>query len=438
MKKTENTLNQPKKFCKKGENYNLFELPGRKAWRETKILKAETRELRYHQKLLAMQQKYTKLRTAELKVLSDGRKDFDTDEIYEMLYDAYFDARPGKRGTYDVQRVETNLFDNLYELAVDIAERKYHPLRSEAFIVFDPVVREIFAASFRDRIVHHLLVNICINWWNRHFVRDSYSCRIGKGTDYGVRRAARHIAVQSQNYSRSTYFVKMDIKGFFMSMDRKLLEEMAVAGVHQQFRNFGPLGRLAVYLWRQIIRDDPLDGVRIRGHRQDWDSLPKDKSLFFQEEGKGVVIGNITSQLLSNIFLDGLDKFIIYQLDYKHYGRYVDDFYVVVTEDELTKVEKDIERIRGYLMAQGLTMHPKKTKFLDVKNGVSYLGHYIQQGHIEMDRRYQKKYYEALTEVGRTAKSFETLASYMGGCVNYGCRKMQQKIWRRAGQEFEI
>lgn len=413
-------------------------ISSRVEWQQCQLQKRIEREARYRKRMEGMRSRLDWLKMMENKALEDGRQDFSVDELYEMLFQAYFDARPGKRNTYDVQRIETNLFDNLYGLAKDIANRTYAPSRSEAFIVVDPVVREIFAAAFRDRIVHHLVVNICMPWWHRRFVRDSYSCRVGKGTDYGVRRAAHHIAVKSENYTRSTYFVKMDIKGFFMSMDRTKLMELAVQGAHEQFRFFGPLGRLLAYLWRQVIADNPLTAVRIRGKMKDWDALPRDKSMFFQTEGHGIVIGNLTSQLLSNIFLDQLDKFIIYQLGYQHYGRYVDDFYVVVTEDECEQLSRDIERIRGFLRGLGLTMHPNKTKWLPVDRGVPYLGHQIRNGHIEMDRRYQQKYLKAIQELMRGSKDLDVLTSYMGGCFNYGCRRMQERIWTQAGQGFEM
>lgn len=413
-------------------------IPSRIEWQQCQIQKRREREVRYQRRMIEMRERLNWLKMMENKVLVNGRQDFNADELYEMLFRAYFDARPGKRNTYDVQRIETNLFDNIYGLARDIADRIYTPSRSEAFIVIDPVVREIFAASFRDRIVHHLVINICMPWWHRRFVRDSYSCRVGKGTDYGVRRAAHHIAVKSENYTRPTYFVKMDIKGFFMSMDRLKLMELAVRGAHEQFRRFGPLGRLLAYLWRQVIMDNPLAAVRIRGKMKDWDNLPRDKSMFFQTEGHGIVIGNLTSQLLSNIFLDQLDKFIVYQLGYQHYGRYVDDFYVVVTEEECKQLNRDIERIRGFLRGLGLTMHPNKTKWLPVDRGVPYLGHYIRNGHIEMDQRYQRKYLMAIRELVRGVAEIDTLTSYMGGCFNYGCRKMQERIWLAADQGFEI
>lgn len=418
--------------------YGSDVIPSRIEWRECQRQKQLEREARYQKKIRGMKARLDWLKMMENKALADGRQDFNVDELFEMLFRAYFDARPGKRKTYDVQRVEANLSDNIYKLAQDIARRTYTPSRSEAFIVVDPVVREIFAAAFRDRIVHHLIINICMPWWNRRFVRDSYSCRVGKGTDYGVRRAAHHIAVKSENYTRSTYFVKMDIKGFFMSMDREKLMKLAVKGAHEQFRFFGPLGRLLAYLWRQVIMDDPLTAVRIRGRMKDWDALPRDKSMFFQTEGHGIVIGNLTSQLLSNIFLDQLDKFIVHQLGYKHYGRYVDDFYVVVTEEECEQLNRDIGRIKGFLRGMGLTMHPKKTKWLPVDNGVQYLGHYIRNGHIEMDRRYQQKYLEAIRGLMRGTAEIDTLTSYMGGCFNYGCRRMQERIWLEAGQGFEL
>lgn len=132
-------------------------ISNRVEWQQCQLRKRIEREARYRKRMEGMRSRLDWLKMMENKAREDGRQDFSVDELYEMLFQAYFDARPGKRNTYDVQRIETNLFDNLYGLAKDIANRTYAPSRSEAFIVVDPVVREIFARL-------HFGIELCITW----------------------------------------------------------------------------------------------------------------------------------------------------------------------------------------------------------------------------------------------------------------------------------
>ena len=111
------------------------------------------------------------------------------DQLELALYLSYLEARKGgKRRTHDEHDFEINLFANLKFLKQDILDKTYYPSRSTAHIITKPVIREIFAAPFRDRIVHHLLFGSVYGWWDNHFIYDSYSCRIGKGTLFGIRR----------------------------------------------------------------------------------------------------------------------------------------------------------------------------------------------------------------------------------------------------------
>ena len=251
-----------------------------------------------------------------------------TNYLQEKLFIAFREAKRGKRATRDEQRFELNADENLMLLRRDLLDRTYTPSRGTAHIIHRPVMREIFAAPFRDRVVHHYIYDAVYDWWDKRFIYDSYSCREDKGTLMGIRRLDYHIRSMSRNYAEEVYILKLDIQGYFMSLPRQELYERALWGLERQYagRLDSPEFRLLKFLWRQIIFDDPVKGVVRKGRLSDWDILPSNKSLFCQEPGIGIVIGNLTSQLLSNIYLDMLDRFVVYDLGYKHYGRYVDDF----------------------------------------------------------------------------------------------------------------
>ena len=205
------------------------------------------------------------------------------------LYVAYLEARKGgKRSTRDEHQFELNADENLVKLRDDILAKTYRPSRSTAHIIHNPVIREIFAATFRDRVVHHLIFDTVYDWWDNRFIYDSYSCRVGKGTLLGVQRLDYHIRAASENYKKEVYVLKMDIQGYFMSLPRRDLYERAMWGLDRQFegrkdtKEYG----LMKFLWYQTIMDDPIHGVKKRGSLDGWKELPDSKSLFKQEPGK--------------------------------------------------------------------------------------------------------------------------------------------------------
>ena len=355
-----------------------------------------------------------------------------SDRLRDKLYEAYKNARKnGKRKTHDEHRFEINQFENLAILQKDLENRTYVPSRSTAHIIYNPVIREIFAATFRDRIVHHLIFSTVYDWWDRRFIYDSYSCRIGKGTLFGVTRLDHHIRAVSQNYKKRAWVYKFDIKGYFMSLPRKELLKMALAGLDKQFKGHQNTEeyRLMRFLWQQIIMDDPVEGVKKKGKLSDWNKLPKSKSLFGQPAGKGIVIGNLTSQLLSNMYLDSLDKFIMYELGYKHYGRYVDDFYIVVDDSRVEQLKRDVKVIRNFLKRKGLTLHPKKCTLQDSKNGVDFLGAVVYHNHIVPGRRIKKNLQKACLDVKKGRKDGDSLVSYLGLCQHINSRKMLKEVF---------
>ncbi|MDO4987397.1 MAG: RNA-directed DNA polymerase [Candidatus Saccharibacteria bacterium] len=358
-------------------------------------------------------------------------------ELVCALHKAYVEARRAKRGTLDEIRFEANLFQNLENLAKTIMSRTYEPSRGIAFIVNRPVIREIFAAPFRDRVVHHLLFDLCSEWWDRRFIGNSFACRIGKGTIYGWKHIQRDMRTCSNLGKIPALVQKNDLSGYFMSLDRRLLFQRVCWGLEQQFAQAPWLYSLTKYLWRKIIFDDPTRNVQIRGSANDWKKLPRNKSLFFQKPGVGIVIGNLTSQLLSNIFLDQLDHYVQFELGYRFYGRYVDDFYIVVTEEERDQLARDMKQIDAYLKSIGLKLHPKKCYNQDVKHGIDFLGARVYLQHVQPGPRVVKNFRQAVHNIasGKT-DDLDVLTSYDGLMSHMQAQRMIGQTYRSVGWEY--
>lgn len=360
--------------------------------------------------------------------------DYDFSEwLLHQLELAYLEARKGKRRSQDERKFEAHAMENLVILRDDIVHRRYKPSRGIAFVTTKPVLREIFAAPFRDRVVHHFLYDNVADWWDKRFIYDSYSCRKDKGTLVGIKRMQHHIASVSRNYTRRAYAIKLDIQGYFMSLSRKKLYDLVREGAKKQFARQEYRRDLMCYIWEQIIFDDPVKGVKKRPPLSRWNKLPRNKSLFCQPPGQGIVIGNLSSQLLSNIFLDQLDKFVVYELGYKHYGRYVDDFYFVVTEEELPQAKRDILRIEKFLKGLGLVLHPKKRYIQEVRKGVEFLGVVIYPYHTVMGERFKRNFYQAAREVGMGKREIDSIVSYVGHSTHFNAQRLAERVFEMVG-----
>ena len=206
----------------------------------------------------------------------------------------------------------------------------------------------------------------------------------------------------------------------------------------RQFPNGGSDFRLLKYLWKKIIFDDPVRGVRIRPPVRRWHKLPETKSLFYQPDGKGIVIGNLSSQHLSNAYLDRLDRYVTMELGHKHYGRYVDDFYMVVTEEEFHQALRDIKKIEDFLRRLGLTLHPKKRYIQSVDKGVEFLGVMVYPFNRVASRRFKNSLYVALRTYAEGHGSNEMLESYVGYCSHFRSKKLLKKAFLQVGWDFEL
>ena len=352
-----------------------------------------------------------------------------TDWLAKELKNGYVDARRGKTKKPEVEAFDKIAESELAALAREIHARNYVPRPSTAFIVNKPVKREIFAADFRDRVVHHFLFNQVSDWWDARFIEDNYSCRKGKGTLYGIRRLDHHIRSVSRNYTRPAYILKLDLQGYFMSLDRKKLYERAMWGLNRQFPDKGYSYQICKFLWKVIIFNDPLKNVQLNCPRRAWQGLPPSKSLFHQPKGRGIAIGNLTSQLLSNIYLDQLDRFVTLELGFKHYGRYVDDFYLVSTsKPELIRATTTIERyVENQLI---LNLHPHKRHLQECHKGMAFLGAVVYPFRLHPGKRLKHNLLAALS--GKDCPP-ATEASYRGLVKHYKNKKLLSGIKIRGG-----
>lgn len=361
------------------------------------------------------------------------------DTLLTDLFKAYYDARRNKRNTPSQLRFELNLETNLITLYHELKSRRYRPSPSICFVVQESVKREVFASEFRDRVVHHLYYNYVSDLFDRQFVYDSYSCRKGKGTLMGINRLQHHIRSVSRNNTLEAFVLKMDIKGYFMSIDRSMLCNM----VHEMIEKVhlsGDTYDIVCYLTDIITMKNPMQNARIKGNPHDWDDLPPSKCLSYSPAGVGLPIGDLTSQLFSNVFLSKLDWFVSQHLGFKHYGRYVDDFYIVDTDYQ--RLKNAVAKILEMLSEQRLLLHPRKVKIQSVKQPISYLGAVIRPYYRHASPRTMKrvlKYggvYAVLSRLDTEEKSLweqldvskclSSMNSYKGYLSHFkACRKLE-------------
>lgn len=295
----------------------------------------------------------------------------------ENLYRAYWACRKRKRGTANALAFETDLEANLLELHAALNSGTYRPRPAIAFLVEKPKRREIFAAEFRDRVVHHLLVAHLEPGWERRFIHDSYACRRGKGTHRGVDRCQQFMRQASANGTRRAYYLQLDVQGFFVAIDRARLCARLIA------KEPDPVVR---WLIAVVVFNEPTDRCRLRGHRQaDFLALPPHKTLFRCPPGCGLPIGNLTSQFFANVYLDALDQFVKHRLKARWYLRYCDDL-VLMSEDadQLRDWERQIVDFLEEALALRLN---RRRKLRPLTDGIDFLGYVIRTDYRLVRRR---------------------------------------------------
>ncbi len=269
----------------------------------------------------------------------------------------------------------------LLTLSRELQNHIWQPLPSTAFVVTEPKIREIFAANFRDRVVHHLLYNYLVSTWEPTFIFDSYACRKGKGTHRAsVIRLRQFLGKITANGYKQAFYLQADIKSFFTSINHDILFHL----IQKYSKNPDIL-----WLTKTIIYHDPTKNPIKKGQLNLFHQVPPDKSLFRIPKGQGLPIGNITSQFFANVYLNELDQFIKHQLKAKYYIRYVDDFVILYQNPKiLDKWRKEIDQFLHKNLA--LMLHPKKQIIQPVQKGIDFLGYIVKLTHILNRKRVVK------------------------------------------------
>lgn len=360
------------------------------------------------------------------------------------VFSAYMDCRRRKRNTHNALAFESDYERNCVALWREINSGTYRPSRSIAFIVSRPVLREVFAADFRDRVVHHLIAGRLEPLLESRFIRDTYSTRKGKGTLYGIRRVEEFVRECSEGYTKDCYVMKVDIQSFFMSIPKAGLYAVAEGFLRERYRG-ADLGIL-LYLLRETVFNRPERNCIRKSPARSWRGLPPGKSLFHGDGSRGLPIGNLTSQLLAQLYLDGLDHLVTEEWGVPLYGRYVDDMVLVhPSKGHLLEVKS---RIAEWLASRGLTLHPRKMYLQHYSRGVLFTGGMVLPGRTYIGRRSLGSCYDAIDRLNRLAASspdyvlthgeefVSTVNSYLGMMRHYSSYNLRRKVMERVGGEW--
>ncbi len=362
-------------------------------------------------------------------------------DLTRELFKAYYEARKNKRNTHNALQFEMAFESNVMQLSREIAEGIYQLSPCICFIVNRPVKREIFAAHFRDRVVHHYVINKLNTIFENQFIYDSYSCRKGKGTHFGIDRLKRFMRSCSDNYTKEAYVLKLDIQGFFMNINKKILCKCVCKIINDKYK--GDDKQVLLYLVEAIILNDPTKNCIVKGSRKDWEGLPGNKSLFKTPVDCGMPIGNLTSQVFANIYMNDFDHYVKEKLKCRYYGRYVDDFFILHRDKEYLK--SLIPKLRDYLRQQsGLVLHPNKIYLQPIRNGVSYLGAIVKPYRTYIGKRVKGNFFSAVQSsqkedmsVYENTKRLEmTMNSYFGFCEHHKTYGIKQKIIKEMPMEW--
>ena len=274
---------------------------------------------------------------------------------FQNLLTAFYRARAGKRKRKDVARFEFNLEKNLIELSEELKTQSYHPGEYKNFYVHDQKRRLITAVPFRDRVVHHALLNIIEHIFDRMFIYDSFGCRIGKGQH---RAGDRY-----QQFARNNkYVLRCDIQKFYPSVDHEILLKI----IKRWIRDKDVLWLIEVILasGKDVLNDEYILSY-----------FPGDNLFTPFDRRRGLPIGNLTSQFFGNIYLNLLDHFIKEELRCKCYLRYMDDF--AIFHDSKTVLRAFHKRIIEYLQKLRLVLNPNRQFIAPTHIGLDFLGYRI-------------------------------------------------------------
>jgi len=310
----------------------------------------------------------TRTTTTRITSAGAGSSADSNSPTFDHLVQAYLDCRQHKRNSSSCQAFESHLERNLCELHDELTSGAYRPGRSICFVITRPKFREVWAAEFRDRIVHHLLYNQIAPRFVAGFVAGSSACIPGRGTLYAAQRLEHGIRSITRNWSLPAFYLKLDLANFFVAIDKHILFAQLAAKVHEPFW---------LELTRTILFHDPRQNFEYRGDPALLDRVPAHKRLTNSPADTGLPIGNLSSQFFANVHLNLLDQFCVHQIKVRNYVRYIDDFILLDTSAQRLNAAHD--RIAVFLPERlGARLNPTKTILQLVDRGVDFVGHVIK------------------------------------------------------------
>lgn len=313
----------------------------------------------------------------------------------ENLLLAWREFLPGKRNKPDMQVFGHRLMDNVLSLHHDLAQGMYRHGPYTHFRITDPKPRDIHKAMVRDRLVHHAIYRVLYPFFARTFIADSYSCQLGKGTHRAMQRFQAFGRQVSRNSTRTCWVLKCDIRKFFASIDHAILLRLLAERI--------PDSRIFALL-QEVIQG------------------------FSWQPGIGLPLGNLTSQLLVNIYLTPFDQFVKHRLRAKHYIRYADDF--VIFAHDRAWLEQRIPAIQDFLKAQlHLDLHPRKVSIQTLASGVDFLGWVHFPNHRVLRTATKQRMFRRLVLHPEEV----TVQSYLGLLRHGNAKKLQAQVVQQAG-----
>ena len=313
------------------------------------------------------------------------------------LYDAWREFLPGKKNKKDVAEFTLNLSHNISELHYDLENKTYTHGGYTAFSINDPKPRNIHKAIVRDRLFHHAVYKILYPYFDRLFIYDSYSCRNFKGTHKALNRFRDFGRKVSKNNTKTCWILKCDIRRFFASINHGILTKFLKEYIQDEN---------IIWLLERVISS----------------FNTKDKI------GVGLPLGNLTSQLLVNIYMNKFDQFMKHRMKVKYYIRYADDFVILDTDKdylwELTPKVADFleEELK-------LQLHPDKLFVKTLSSGVDFLGWVHFPNCRVLRTATKKKMFRRIKEIkNNEEKRVNTITSYLGMLSWGNGYKLQEQI----------
>lgn len=309
----------------------------------------------------------------------------------DNLLAAWPEFAPGKRSRKDVQEFNVRLTDNIIELHDDLVNLTYVHGGYLALNISDPKPRHIHKTSVRDRVLHHAVYRQLYSFFDRTFIADSFSCRLNKGTHKALNRFSLFARQASRNYTRTVWALKCDIKKFFANIDHGILLDILAGYI---------LDQKILWLLEKIIN-----------------------SFYISRRDKGLPLGNLTSQLFCNIYMNEFDQFVKHKLCAKYYVRYADDFVLLAADRKW--LYQQIPKIAEFLDNKlKLSLHPDKVFIKTLASGVDFLG-WVHFPHHRVLRTTTKK---RMMRRIREHPTDETLQSYLGLLKHGSAQQLSEEL----------